>query len=173
MFVVLSPFTQWWPVVAIVYLTALMTDFVDGRLARAKQVASRIGGAMDVFGDRYLAAVSLLYAAVRGVHLVIVAIIILRDLYALSMRLLLVDGRRVMFSSSKVGGLVLVIISAGTLNLLCHPTAAATLDYQAPFALVALFYLFYFPWTLKVSWHRICRAINSDLEEPRSSDSPD
>lgn len=171
LFVVLSPFTEWWPLVAVIYLAALSTDFLDGRLARSKQVTSRLGVAMDALGDRYLVVVSLLYASIRGVHLAVVGIIIARELYSLSMRMILVDGQGFMFTSRTVGGLTLVIIALGTLNLLCHPEASTAPYYQAPFAAVAIFYLFYFPWTLKVSWHRLLRAISSDLGETPPIDS--
>lgn len=164
LFVVISPFTGRWHLAAIIYLVALSTDFIDGRLARSKQVTSRFGRAMDLFGDRYLTIVSLLYAAVRGVSLVAIAAIILRELYSVSMRMVLLDGQGVMVSSSKIGGLVLVTIALGTLNLLGHPNAEVTPYYQAPFVLVAVFYAFYFPWTLRISWHRLRQAINSDLE---------
>jgi phosphatidylglycerophosphate synthase len=125
---------------------------------------------MDVFGDRYLVVASLLYSAIRGVSLAIIGIIILRELYSLSMRMILVDGRGFMFSSRTVGGVSLAIIASGTLNLLCHPQVRATFYYQLPFAVVALFYVFYFPWTLKVSWHRLRSAIISDLGETLPTD---
>ncbi|MEA2999329.1 MAG: CDP-alcohol phosphatidyltransferase [Sphingomonadales bacterium] len=165
LFVVLSPFARWWHLAAALYVIALSTDLIDGRLARAKRVASRIGGAMDAYGDRYLAIASLLYAAARGVNLAVIGIIILRDLFALSMRLIMVDGRRMMYFSPKVTGLVLVVIGCGTLNLVCHPGVAATLYYQAPFDLVAAFYVFYFPWTVRMSWRRMHRAVTFELEE--------
>lgn len=168
LFVILSPLADLWHVVAIIYLVALSTDFFDGRLARSKEVTSRFGSAMDLFGDRYLTIVSLLYVATRGVSLIVIAVIILRELYSISMRMVSVDGRAVMVSNSKVGGLVLLVVAFGTLNLLCHPEAVITSYYQAPFIIVAIFYILYFPWTIRASWPRLQRAISSDLEKTES-----
>src|SRR4051794_39575591 len=87
LFVVLTPLKDRWLLAALIYTAAWLTDFLDGRLARSKAVTSRFGGAMDVFGDRYLAIISLIYAAVRGVSLVAIAFILLRELFSVSMRM--------------------------------------------------------------------------------------
>jgi phosphatidylglycerophosphate synthase len=173
LFVILCPFANIWPFVASIYIVALATDYFDGRLARSKGVTSRFGGAMDLFGDRYLTIASLLYAAIRGVSLIVIAAIILRELYSLSMRMVTVQGHAVMVSSSKVGGLVLVVIAFGTLNLLCHPHVDISPYYQAPFVAVAVFYVFYLPWTLSASWSLLWTAISSDLESTASIRLPD
>src|SRR5581483_7194834 len=75
-FVVLSPFPRLWPATASLYLCGLLTDFFDGRIARAKGVTTQLGGALDVFGDRYFSVISCVYVGFRGVSLIPLAIII-------------------------------------------------------------------------------------------------
>ncbi|MBV8686885.1 MAG: CDP-alcohol phosphatidyltransferase family protein [Alphaproteobacteria bacterium] len=163
LFVVLSPFPELRYFVASIYIAAWSTDFIDGRLARARQVTSRFGGAMDIFGDRYITVLSLLYVGHRGVSLPILAVILLRELYSVAMRMVHVEGRGIMVSHRIIGGFVHLTIGLGTLNLICRPEATVgTLD-QAPFVIVSGFYLLYFPWTIIKSFPRIIAAIRNDL----------
>lgn len=165
LFVILSPFAELWLLVASIYAVAWITDVLDGRLARSKHVTSRFGGAMDVFGDRYLTVVSLLYVGFRGVSFVIIAVILIRELYSVAMRMVQIDGRGVMMSNTTIGGIVHIVIGFGTLNLVCRPEAVVTLYSQMPFLLVMSFYLFYFPWSVVKSWSLIMSSIRSDLEK--------
>jgi phosphatidylglycerophosphate synthase len=128
---------------------------------------------MDVFGDRYLTVVSLLYAGFRGVSLSFLAVILLREIYSVAMRMVQIDGRGVMMSNPKVGGAVHIVIAIGTLNLVCRPGAMVTFYAETPFLAVAVFYLIYFPWTLVRSWSTLTKSIRSDLERagpPASGD---
>src|SRR5258708_7199805 len=81
-FVVFSPFPTLWPATTAIYLSAWLTDVFDGRVARAKAVVTHFGGALDIFGDRYFLVISCLYVGFRGVSLVPLAIIIVRELYS-------------------------------------------------------------------------------------------
>jgi phosphatidylglycerophosphate synthase len=163
-FIVLSPWRHLWAITVTVYLAALTTDLLDGRLARARGVATRFGGATDAFGDRYFSVVSLVYAASRGLNLAVIGIIIARDLYALSLRLIFVDGQRLLYGSSKMTGAVLIVIAAGTSNLLCHPDSKMDTLFEAPYVCVALFYAIYLPWSLKVSFQRFRHLVSGELE---------
>lgn len=165
LFVILTPLREMWLLAALIYAAAWLTDFLDGRLARSKAVASRFGGAMDVFGDRYLAIISLIYVAVRGVSSVAIAVILLRELFSVSMRMVQIDGKGFMMSNPKVGGLVHILIAAGTLGLVCRPQATVTTLDNLPFVAVAAFYAIYFPWTIAASRRRLMRSIRSELPE--------
>lgn len=128
---------------------------------------------MDVFGDRYLTVLSLMYVGFRGVNLIILGVILLRELYSVAMRMVQIEGRNIMMSNPKVGGVVHIVIGIGTLNLICQPQAQASLIFQAPFLLVAIFYAFYFPWTIVMSWPSIITSIKADLQKSYILDSED
>jgi hypothetical protein len=89
------------------------------------------------------------------------------------MRMVKVGGRSIMISKPKVGGLVHVIIGIGTLSLICQPQAQATMIFQLPFLMVAVFYAFYFPWTIIVSWNSIITSVKADLQRAYILDSED
>lgn len=173
LFVSLSPFATLRFLVAALYAMAWITDFFDGRLARSRQVTSQFGGAMDVFGDRYLTVLSLMYVGFRGVSLAVLGVILLREVYSVAMRMVQIEGRGIMMSNPKVGGVVHIVIGVGTLNFICQPQAHASLLFQVPFLLVAIFYALYFPWTITMSWQSIITSIKADLKKsciPESED---
>src|SRR5882724_10149688 len=75
----------------ILYVFALISDLIDGYLARLLHVPSHFGRVMDLVADKSLAVVSLLYAAERGMPLLPLALIAARDIIMIGMRLVIVD----------------------------------------------------------------------------------
>lgn len=105
-FVVLVPLPDLWLYAWLVYLFAGLTDFFDGRLARARGVVSRFGGALDVFGDRYFCVISCMYVGFRGLNMIPLAIILARELYSVALRMVQIDGQGVMLQNRFLGGVV-------------------------------------------------------------------
>lgn len=165
LFIVLCPFPAMWHISAAIYLLAWGTDLVDGRLARSKKVVSLFGDAMDVFGDRYSTVVSCVYAGFRGVYLVPIAIILLRELFSVAVRMVRVDGRPAMAQNHAVGGVVHLVIAGATLALVVNPETSADFYFSIPFTAIAVFYLIYFPLTIHRSRLNLWKAISADLEE--------
>jgi phosphatidylglycerophosphate synthase len=168
-FVVLCPLPNFWPVAWAMYLCAGLTDFIDGRLARGKGLVTKFGGALDVFGDRYLSVISCLYVGFRGVSLVPLAIILLRELYSVALRMVQVDGKGVMMQNRTLGGIVHTTIAVGTLGFIASPRHAPSFWFFAPFYMIAVFYLFYFPYSIYRSRKAISASINADLDETSSA----
>ena len=165
-FVVLSPFASLSVVTAIVYALAWASDYIDGRVARSGRAVSGFGRAFDIFGDRYLLVVSCIYAGFRGVNFAILGIILVRELFSVAMRMVQIRGQSVMVSNPKIGGIVHAIVAIGVLRLILAPTETFDIGYELPFVAVAVFYLAYFPYTIRKSWPRIKESIYSDLLGP-------
>ncbi len=164
LFVIFCPFPSMWRVSATLYLIAWLTDFFDGRLARSKKVVSLFGDAMDVFGDRYATVISCLYVGFRGVHFVPLALILVRELFSVAVRMVRIESRPAMVQNHTVGGIVHSIIAGGTLMLVINPEAETNLCFSLPFLAVAAFYVIYFPITVYRSRHNLWQAITGDLE---------
>jgi phosphatidylglycerophosphate synthase len=171
-FVILSPIPRLWAAAAACYAVACVTDFFDGKLARSKGVASRFGGAMDVFGDRYLTVISCLYVGFRGMSLIPLAVIMIRELYSVAMRMVQIDGQGIMVQNRIVGGFVHTAIALGTLGYIASPLRMPNPYFNVPFYLLAAAYLIYFPATIFVSRHRILQTINADLEASSKTNLP-
>ncbi|NDV23808.1 CDP-alcohol phosphatidyltransferase family protein [Desulfovibrio sp. JC022] len=165
-FVVLVPLPELVWTKAVIYFLALSTDFWDGRLARAKKVASQFGGAMDIFGDRYLMVISCLYAGFKGIPLYILAVILIREIFSVTMKMITYEGKQIIISNTKIGGLVHLTVGLGVLLIILNPENPVTMLTTTPFAIVATFYCFYFPFTLYKSRHMIKKAINFAPKKP-------
>lgn len=61
-----SGFMGWGPVSFFLYLVAILTDFFDGRIARATGATSYFGRAMDSVGDKIVVTAALLGFVVHG-----------------------------------------------------------------------------------------------------------
>lgn len=165
-FVILAPIPeQRWLAVAL-YVGAGLTDFIDGRLARATGVVSRIGGALDVFGDRYFSVISCLYVGIRGVSLVPLAVILARELYSVALRMVQVEGQGVMLQNRTLGGVVHTLLALGTVGFIASPTEPPNPVFVWPFYLIAAFYVGYWPYSIIKSRARIKMTIDADLERP-------
>jgi phosphatidylglycerophosphate synthase len=164
LFVVIVPFAERSWLAAVVYALAVITDMLDGRAARLGNAASTFGGAMDLFGDRYLTIISCMYAGFRGVNFIALAIIILRELLSAIMRIVQVDGEFVLGINATIGKLVLTLIWGGTFILILHPEGLDRI-FGVPYYVVAFFYLFYLPHRIYKGFPNIIRSIKSDLME--------
>lgn len=164
-FVVLCPFPNLWLATLTMYLCAGLTDFFDGRLARAKGLVTQFGGALDVFGDRYFSVISCLYVGFRGVSLAPLAIIILRELYSVALRMVQVAGKSVMIQNRMLGGIVHTMIAAGTTGFIACPRHEPSIWFFVPFYAVASFYVFYLPYSIRRSCKRIRASVAADLDK--------
>lgn len=164
-FIVLAPLPDLKWFASAAYFFALSTDFLDGRLARAKGVASQIGGAMDIFGDRYLLVISCLYAGFKGVSFGVLAIILVRELFSVAMKMVTYRNKPIVVSNRKIGGAVHTMVGIGVLCIVLRPTAPIDFLSNAPFVIVAVFYCVYFPVTLYKSRQAIAASINADLQK--------
>src|SRR3954447_9298280 len=162
-FVVISPFPDMWAVTGTMYLCAVLIDFFDGRLARAKGVASKFGGAFDIFGDRYFLVISCLYVGFRGVNLIPLSVILLRELYSVALRMVQINGIGVMLQNRKLGGVVHALIALGTIGFIISPSQKQSKWFYALFYIIAAFYVFYLPYSILRSRQRIRTSITADL----------
>lgn len=94
--------------ILLLYSYALLSDLLDGILARKLCVTSHFGQILDIIADKALVAVSLLYAAAMGMDLLPLALIGARDLITLGMRAI-PDGERQLLASSRWFGAMLMI----------------------------------------------------------------
>jgi phosphatidylglycerophosphate synthase len=163
-FIVLVPFHEWWPYTLAMYLAALLTDVFYGQLARAKKLATRFGGALDVFGDRYFSVISCLYVGFRGVSLVPLALILLRELYSVALRMVQINGKGVMLQSRRLGSIVHSLIAIGTSGFIASPENMPSGWFVVPFYVIAAFYAFYLPFSIWKSRARIRVSIKTDLD---------
>jgi phosphatidylglycerophosphate synthase len=109
------------------YLVGILTDAVDGRLARATRTTSSFGAAMDSAADKALTASAMLGLAVLG-HLPPVAVFLffLRECFVFGLRAIRPsDGRPIAEINDFIGRLRFVVLHLGVTLVLAHPLMSA------------------------------------------------
>ncbi len=98
----LVPFQSWLGHVPCwVFVVASITDFLDGYIARKRNIVTVFGSFLDPIADKFLVVSSLvMLLALDRVHPIIVIVLVLREMYMTSLRLLaLTEGVDVPVSS--------------------------------------------------------------------------
>jgi CDP-diacylglycerol--glycerol-3-phosphate 3-phosphatidyltransferase len=98
----LEKFSPWLGHVACwVFVIASITDFLDGYIARKRNIVTVFGSFLDPIADKFLVVSSLvMLLALDRVHPIIVIVLVLREMYMTSLRLLaLTEGVDVPVSS--------------------------------------------------------------------------
>lgn len=76
----------------VIFIIASLTDYVDGHLARKKNLTTVFGSFLDPIADKFLVVAALIMLlALKRVDPIIVIILILREFYVTSLRLLASD----------------------------------------------------------------------------------
>jgi phosphatidylglycerophosphate synthase len=101
--------------VSALYLSAMVSDLADGFLSRKLDAATHFGKILDLIADKSLTIISLLYAASRGVDLFPLAIIAVRDLVMIGMRLVIIEGEQLLPTSRVIGGTMASVVWGTTL----------------------------------------------------------
>lgn len=119
-------------IAGVLFITASLTDFLDGYIARKYNLITDFGKLIDAIADKILVNSVLIILAASGfIHPIIAVIVVLRDTVVNSIK---------MVAASK--GTVVAAIGSGKLKTACLMVGIVlTLFYNMPFEL----------WNLKVS----------------------
>jgi CDP-diacylglycerol--glycerol-3-phosphate 3-phosphatidyltransferase len=79
-------------IAAWTFVIASITDFLDGHIARKKNIVTIFGSFLDPIADKFLVISSLIMLLALGrVHVLIVLILVLREMYITALRLLALE----------------------------------------------------------------------------------
>lgn len=111
------------------FIIASLTDFVDGHIARSRNLVTDFGKMIDAIADKVLVnSILIILAATGDIHPIIPVIIVVRDSVVNSIK---------MIAGSK--GKVVAAIKSGKLKTACLMTGIAlTLFYNIPFEFINL-----------------------------------
>ena len=113
----------------VLFIVASLTDFVDGYLARSRNLVTDFGKLIDAIADKVLVnSVLILLAASGDIHPIVPVIVVTRDVVVNSIK---------MIAASK--GKVVAAIKSGKIKTACLMTGVAlTLFYNMPFEFLNL-----------------------------------
>ena len=147
--------------VASIYLSAVVSDLVDGSLARRFSVESFVGKIIDLISDKSLTIVSLLYVAALGLDLLPLAIIASREVIMLGLRAIEVEGSQLLPTSRIFGGIMAAILWGSTFLLVVLGTDSSWIDpISLSYYFCAILYITNLVWRLIVSRERIMAALS-------------
>lgn len=130
LFISLALIPQYAILSAILFAYACLTDLADGYFARKFRCTSETGGILDLFSDKYLTIISLIYAIARGLPIFPCCIAILREVFLLSMRNIFVNNQQLFPPKRFIGLLTVAPIWLATFVLLFFPQyLKASLNY--------------------------------------------
>ncbi|MGB0925294.1 MAG: CDP-diacylglycerol--glycerol-3-phosphate 3-phosphatidyltransferase, partial [Minisyncoccia bacterium] len=71
----------------ITFITAAITDFLDGYIARKKNLVTHFGSFLDPIADKFLVTSALIMLLSAGkIHVIIVVVLILREVFITALR---------------------------------------------------------------------------------------
>lgn len=146
------------------YSIAIVTDVFDGYLARRLRVVTYLGRVLDLVSDKSLTLISLLYAAACGIDLLPLALIGTREIIAIGMRIIIVEGSQLLPTSRPLGGLRTLLVGGSTLLLIsAERTPKLTQLVNLVYWVSAVFFTITFVYRIYSSFARIKVALKSDL----------
>ncbi len=121
-FLVLSPGRIFSLIIAILFIAASVTDFLDGYVARRYNIVTKMGKLLDPIADKLLISTAMIMMIPIGrIPAWVVVIIIMRDIF--------VDGLRSIASSE---GLIIQARTLGKQKTLCQIIAVSALLIHYP-----------------------------------------
>ena len=113
-------------VVGVLFIVASLTDYIDGYIARSRNLVTDFGKMMDAIADKMLVNSVLILLAAQGlIHPIVPVIVVLRDSVVNSIK---------MIAASK--GRVVAAIKSGKIKTACLMIGISlTLFYNLPFEL--------------------------------------
>lgn len=116
-------------VTGVLFIVAALTDFIDGHIARSRNLVTDFGKLIDAIADKVLVnSILILLAASGDIHPIIPVVVVVRDSIVNSIK---------MIAASK--GKVVAAIKSGKLKTACLMTGIAlTLFYNIPFEFINL-----------------------------------
>lgn len=97
---------------SLLLVTAIISDLIDGYLARKYNLTTEGGKLLDLFSDKYLNCISVIFLVIEGYSLLPLLVILTKEIFVLSFRSIQIDGTFVISTNRTIGG-----IMSGTLWL--------------------------------------------------------
>lgn len=115
--------------VSAIYIIAMASDLCDGFLARRLKAVTYFGKVLDLVSDKSLTIVSLLYAAARGISLLPLALIAVRELIAIGFRAIIINGTPLLPTNKVFGGIIALVLWSNTACLIYINTGDERLNF--------------------------------------------
>lgn len=115
-------------IVGVLFVLAALTDFLDGHIARSRNIVTDFGKVMDAIADKVLVNGVLIMLAYDGFISIAIPVIITRDIFVDSFKM----------ASGKKGKVVAASFTGKAKTMCMMVGMALTLFYNLPFELIGI-----------------------------------
>ncbi len=91
---------------SVLLITAVTSDFLDGYLAKKYKLTSMGGKLLDLFSDKYLNCISIIFLIIQGYALLPLLMILTKEIFVLSFRSVAIDGKFIISTNRNIGGIM-------------------------------------------------------------------
>lgn len=91
---------------SFILITAITSDLLDGYLAKKYNLMTTGGKLLDLFSDKYLNCISIIFLIIEGYPLLPLLIVLTKEIFVLSFRSIEIDGKFVISTNRTLGGIM-------------------------------------------------------------------
>ncbi len=91
---------------SILLITAITSDILDGYLAKKYKLTSTGGKLLDLFSDKYLNCISIIFLIIEQYSLLPLLLILTKEIFVLSFRSIQIDGDFLISTNRTIGGVM-------------------------------------------------------------------
>lgn len=90
----------------LLLVTAILSDLLDGYLAKKFNLTTKGGKLLDLFSDKYLNCISIIFLIIEKYPLVPLLIILTKEIFVLSFRSIEINGTFIIATNRLCGGIM-------------------------------------------------------------------
>ena len=91
---------------SFILITAITSDILDGYLAKKFHLETTGGKLLDLFSDKYLNCISIIFLIIENYPLLPLIIILTKEIFVLSFRSIEMDGKFIISTNRILGGIL-------------------------------------------------------------------
>lgn len=95
---------------SFILVTAILSDLLDGYLARRFSLTSMGGKLLDLFSDKYLNCISIIFLIIEGYSLFPLMLVLTKEIFILSFRSIQINGEFIIKTNRTLGGILAVML---------------------------------------------------------------
>ena len=93
-------------ITSLLLITAIASDLLDGYLAKKFKLTSTGGKLLDLFSDKYLNCISIIFLIIEGYKLLPLLMILTKEIFVLSFRSISINGNFIITTNRYLGGIM-------------------------------------------------------------------
>ena len=93
-------------ITSLLLITAVSSDLLDGYLAKKFNLVTTGGRLLDLFSDKYLNCISIIFLIIQQYPLLPLLMILTKEIFVLSFRSIEIDGKLIISTNRIIGGVM-------------------------------------------------------------------